>query len=101
VAKYETTHSLIYGGPLSEFDADTDRLYEALLRLEGIEDPDLAAVLATGDVDVILILEADTFEDAVCKGICDLRAAIHEIGGATPGWEKYIQEIAHGARVLA
>lgn len=98
--RYETVHAFSYGGPLGEFDEQTDRLYEALLRLDGVEDPDVAANLSTGAVDVTMVVEAGTGEDAAARAVGALRAAIHEIGGSTPGWERYVHEITDGGQVL-
>jgi hypothetical protein len=64
---------------------------EALLDLEeadlAIQDPDLAADISTGHVDVQMVVEADDPAAAMVKALATLRAAIHAIGGATPGWE--------------
>ena len=66
-------------------------LMDALLDLEGadaaIEDPDIAADVSTGCVDVQMIIEADDPASAMVKAFATLRAAIHAIGDATPGWE--------------
>lgn len=68
-----------------------DPLMEALLNLEeadaAIADPDLAADLGTGCVDVQMIVEAADPAAAMVKALATLRAAIHAIGYATPGWE--------------
>jgi hypothetical protein len=63
----------------------------ALLDLEEkdptVEDPDLAAQLVDGFVDVQMMVEAADPAEAMVKALCFLRAAIHTIGDATPGWE--------------
>jgi hypothetical protein len=68
-----------------------DPLMEALLAIEqadsNIEDPDLAADLTTGEVDVQMAVEAGDPAEAMVKALATLRAAIHAIGDATPGWE--------------
>jgi hypothetical protein len=68
-----------------------DPLMEALLNLEeadaAITDPDLAADLGTGRVDVQMIVDAEDPAVAMVKALATLRAAIHAIGDATPGWE--------------
>jgi hypothetical protein len=64
---------------------------EALLDLEAVDDaitdPDLAADLSTGCVDIQMIVDADDPAVAMVKALATLRAAIHAIGDATPGWE--------------
>ena len=68
-----------------------DPLLEALLDLEAVDDaitdPDLAADLSTGCVDVQMIVDAEDPAEAMVKALATLRAAIHAIGDATPGWE--------------
>lgn len=68
-----------------------DPLMEALLDLEeadtAITDPDLAADVSTGCVDVQMTVEADDPAEAMVKALATLRSAIHAIGDATPGWE--------------
>jgi hypothetical protein len=89
--KYMTIQQVKYGGDLTHFDERLDDLMNALLDLEdmdvAIEDPDVAATLTTGLVDVQMIVEADDPADAMVKALCFLRSAIHTIGDATPGWE--------------
>lgn len=89
--KYMTIQQVRYAGDLTHFDERLDQLMTALLDLEdndpAIEDPDLAAGLTTGVVDVQMVVEADDPADAMVKGLCFLRTAIHAIGDATPGWE--------------
>jgi len=66
-------------------------LMDALLDLEeadaSIQDPDIAADVSTGHVDVQMIVDADDPASAMVKAFATLRAAIHAIGDATPGWE--------------
>ncbi|MEV0612879.1 hypothetical protein AB0I81_06100 [Nonomuraea sp. NPDC050404] len=89
--KYMTVQQVRYSGELERFDERLDELMNALLDLEdmdpAIEDPDLAATLTTGVVDVQMITEADDPAEAMVKALCFLRSALHSIGDATPGWE--------------
>jgi hypothetical protein len=66
-------------------------LMDALLDLEeadpSIEDPDIAANVSTGCVDVQMLVNADDPSLAMVKAFATLRSAIHAIGDATPGWE--------------
>lgn len=68
-----------------------DPLIEALLSLEAadsaLEDPDLAADVSTGAVEVQIVVEAADPAEAMVKAHATLRAAIHSIGDATPGWD--------------
>lgn len=88
--KYLTVQDIQCVGPAS-CEPRLDPLMEALLDLEeadeAITDPDLAADLSTGRVDVQMIVEADDPAAAMVKALATLRAAIHAIGDATPGWE--------------
>jgi hypothetical protein len=88
--KYLTIQQIQCVGPDS-CEQRLDPLMEAFLDLEvvdaAITDPDLAADLGTGCVDVQMIVEADDPAAAMVKALATLRAAIHAIGDATPGWE--------------
>ena len=88
--KYLTIQQVTCGEP----EAVTERLdplMEALLSLEAadsaLEDPDLAADLSTGAVEVQMVVEATDPAEAMVKALATLRAAIHSIGDATPGWD--------------
>jgi len=88
--KYLTVQEVTCADPSGCADR-LDLLMEALLGLEtadsNIADPDLAADLTTGRVDVQMIVEAADPAVAMVKALATLRAAIHAIGDATPGWE--------------
>lgn len=79
-------------------------LMDALLDLEEadrtIEDPDLAANLESGCVDVQMIVDAADPGAAMATAFTTLRAAIHAIGDATPGWET-ATAVGHVAPVAA
>ena len=86
------------------FGLRLDPLMEALLGLEAtdsaVEDPDLAADLGTGCVDVQMTVEAPDPAAAMVKALAALRAAIHAIGGTGSGWE-ITSAIVHAASAEA
>ncbi|WP_300610621.1 hypothetical protein [Trebonia sp.] len=88
--KYLTVQEVQCVG-LDSCEPRLDPLMDALLDLEktdpAITDPDLAADTSTGHVDVQMIVDADDPAAAMVKALATLRAAIHAIGDATPGWE--------------
>lgn len=88
--KYLTVQEVACIGPTA-CEKRLDPLMEALLDLEEVDeaimDPDLAADLSTGRVDVQMTVEADDPAEAMVKALAALRTAIHAIGDATPGWE--------------
>lgn len=88
--KYLTIQEVTWDDP-AVFGVRLDPLMEALLRLEAadgaIGDPDLAADLGTGHVDVQMTVEAADPASAMVKALATLRAAIHAIGGTDSGWE--------------
>lgn len=88
--KYLTIQEIQCVG-LDSCDQRLDPLMEALLDLEAVDDaitdPDLAADLSSGRVDVQMIIDADDPAVAMVKALATLRAAIQAIGDATPGWE--------------
>lgn len=86
--KYLTIQQVACHGPVA---GRLDPLMEALLAIEAtdaaIEDPDLAADLSTGIVDVQMTVDAPDPAEAMVKALATLRSAIHAIGDATPGWK--------------
>jgi len=88
--KYLTIQEIQCVGPDS-CEQRVDPLMEALLDLEAVDDavtdPDLAADLGTGCVGIQMIIAAADPAAAMVKALATLRAAIHAIGDATPGWE--------------
>ncbi len=88
--KYLTVQEITYAD-VPTFGSRLDALMEALLSLEAddsaIEDPDLAADVSSCRVDVEMTVQAADPAAALVKALATLRAAIHAIGGATPGWE--------------
>jgi hypothetical protein len=88
--KYLTVQEIQCVGPDS-CEQRINPLMEALFDLEAadaaIADPDLAADLSTGCVDIQMIVDAPDPAAAMVKALATLRAAIHAIGDATPGWE--------------
>jgi hypothetical protein len=95
--KYLTIQQIVRAEP--EVVANrVDPLIEALLSLEAadsdIEDPDLAADLTTGQVDVQMVIEAATPPEAMMKAFSTLRAAIHAIGDGTAGWDAMLDAMS-------
>jgi hypothetical protein len=88
--KYLTVQEIQCVGPDS-CEQRIDPLMEALLDLEAVDaaitDPDLAADLSTGRVDIQMIIDAIDPAAAMVAALATLRAAIHAIGDGTPGWE--------------
>jgi len=88
--KYLTVQQVRCDG-LKSCEPRLEPLMDALLDLEeadaSIEDPDIAADVSTGSVDVQMLVVADDPSLAMVKAFATLRAAIHAIGDATPGWE--------------
>jgi hypothetical protein len=88
--KYLTIQEIQCVGP-ADCESRIEPLMDALLDLEEadamIADPDLAADTVTGRVDVQMIVDADDPAAAMVRALATVRAAIHAMGDATPGWE--------------
>jgi hypothetical protein len=69
------------------FDALTDAVAHIEDADPAIEDADLTASLAEGWISVSMVIDAGDLESAGQKLIATVRAALHKIGGETPGWE--------------
>lgn len=88
--KYLTVQEVTCTDPAA-FGVRLDPLMEALLRLEAadsaVEDPEIAADLGTGGVEVQMTVAAPDPAAAMVKALATLRAAIDAAGGTGGGWE--------------
>lgn len=86
--KFYAELELYAGGPLDEarFDALADALYDLDASDPAIEDMDLTASLADRRAVLSMSVDADDPAQAGVKALSVIRAAIHAIGDATPGW---------------
>lgn len=73
--------------PDEHFDALADALYDLDAGDPAVADTDITACLADSRVTVSMVVDAEDPADAATKALCAVRAAIHAIGDATPGWE--------------
>lgn len=69
-----------------DLEAHLDAVMEELLRLAAA-DPAVAAQLSTRDVEVSVLVEAATLDEATAAGSTTIRSAIHGAGGGTAGWD--------------
>lgn len=99
--KYQMMIELRMLGPLDDLDEISDRLADALYDLRDIIDPDLGTNLATGRLDVKMIVDAGSLEEATRRSLAATRAAVHAAGGSTPDWEQMIHEVGTQARELS
>ena len=87
--KFYAEIELDAAGPISEarFDALADALYDLDAGDSAVENADLGASLADGRATVSMTVDADDPAEAGTRALCAVRAAVHAIGDATPGWE--------------
>ena len=87
VTDYVVIQEVAYTGDLTgdRLDALMDALMEVEAADPAITDPDVAASLEKGSVDVQMTFEAADQGEAATKGLCALRTAVHAIG--SPGWK--------------
>lgn len=83
-------HATLTDPPGNLTDDDVvQHLEDVLHTLEGaedVDDPDIIATLATGDVTFTGFVDTDSFDDAARQFSSAVRAAIHASHGATPDW---------------
>ncbi|SEN89282.1 hypothetical protein, partial [Nonomuraea pusilla] len=95
--KYRAEMSVQFAGDLALLDERTDQLMDQLLDIEeadpAIEDPDIAATLSTGIVQISMFIKADDLPEAGQKLVATVRHALHAIGDGTPGWERVAREV--------
>jgi hypothetical protein len=89
VTDYVVIQEITYPGDLTgdRLDALMDALMDVEATDPAISDPDLAASLDENSVDVQMTVEGADQAEAAAKSLSALRAAIHALGEATPGWE--------------
>jgi hypothetical protein len=85
--------------PTSLLDAATDELMEQLLLLEsagcGIHSSAVSVNLETRLIEVEVGVNAETLSEAKRVANACVRAAIHALGGVTPGWgEEAVQSVS-------
>lgn len=73
-------------------EAHFDDVMEELLRLESapgsqVTDGDVSAQLATGEVEISVVVDASDPDEAISVGMGAIRAAIHAANGHTPDWK--------------
>lgn len=76
-----------------QLEAHLDEVMEAFEKEPGIEDADVGANLATGEVQFCLHLDAKDSSDALVQAHVKTCSALHAAGGGTPGWEYMIKAI--------
>lgn len=81
-----TFEGRIVGGSDDEIPGQVDTVMEELLRLDA-GDPAIGLRLTAREVEISVIVESESLDDAEGRGNGMIRAAIHAAGGATPGWE--------------
>jgi hypothetical protein len=77
---YRVTLRLFTNARGAELDAHLGPLYEELLVLHGIEDPDLAADIERGKVEVTMVARAEDDFAALMQAVAAFRAAVHSLG---------------------
>lgn len=88
----------------ADLEIEAGRLMEKLQDLEKsgcIRDPAVALDLGKALIEIEVVGEGDTFEDAVATADSSIRTAIHAGGGATPAWQNIRTESQHAQLVGA
>lgn len=80
---------------LSDPDAIFDSVSGALFELESVNDnlydADVTAELETLNISLAIVGVGESIEAASAKASSAIRAAIHQSGGATPGWNETVE----------
>ncbi|MBE1533285.1 hypothetical protein [Actinomadura algeriensis] len=87
-------------GGVDDMEARVEQFLDALAELEesdpAIQDVDITATLATGDITVNMCLRADDLAGAGQKIVATVRTSLHDIGDGTAGWE-HLAQLVHEA----
>ncbi len=78
-----------YHGEVFDTDAEVERVLSAMTAelLKLVEDPVVTGSLATGAVEVTMLAEGPSLDDAVSFGASALRSALHSADCYTEGWK--------------
>jgi len=79
----------VAAGDPDDLDQLLDRVMAELERLDNVEDPDLTASLAKGEVSIMLTVEASDTLAAAAAAMSAIRTAFHATGVATPQWPTF------------
>jgi hypothetical protein len=108
VTDYVVIQEITYAGDLTgdRLDALMDALMDVEATDPAISDPDLAASPDENSADIQMTVAGADQAEAAARSLSALRAAIHAIGDAAPGWETsqgimHIAPAALLARLLA
>jgi hypothetical protein len=71
--------------PAASIEQHLDAVMDQLLELD-LVDADISARLELGEVEITILVEAPSPEDAAKLGLSDIRTAVHAAGGSTPNW---------------
>jgi hypothetical protein len=79
----------VAAGTPDDLDRLLDQVMAELEKLDNVEDPDLTASLAKGDVSIMLTVEGTDTLDAAAAALAAIRTAFHATGVATPEWPTF------------
>lgn len=72
-----------------------DAVMEELLKLDA-QDVSIGGSMTQGDVEITITVEAETYEEAVRRGLSCIRSALHAAGAHTHGWEQDVDRAITG-----
>lgn len=79
----------VAAGTPDDLDRLLDQVMAELEKLDNVEDPDLTASLAKGDVSIMLTVEGTDTLDAAATALAAIRTALLAASVATPSWPTF------------
>jgi hypothetical protein len=78
-----------YHGEVLDRESEVERVLDAMTQelVKLVEDPIVSGSLTNGEVEVTMLAEGPSLDEAVSFGASALRSALHAASCYTPGWD--------------
>lgn len=96
---YVEVHYRVNDADRETLDLHADKMLDVLEDVDGLIDPDVGLNFKKRTVDVTAMVDADNEGDALNLAVTGVRSAVHQVGDATPGWERTAEELSGYVRL--
>jgi hypothetical protein len=77
--------------PEEIFNSVTEAFFDLEAASDDLHDADVTANLNNSTISLAIVGTGETIDDASASASSAIRAAIHQSGGATPGWNQTVE----------
>jgi hypothetical protein len=86
--RYSFSIGMRISGQPDDLERALDRVMDELVRLNAV-DPSISATIDEGEVEISVVVDADTPDAAVVEGASTVRTALHAAEWHTPTWPAF------------